>query len=134
MKMSLILVCIVFLACSLSEVNQRGTLKSKIVDMDNLMRHDTLNYTAMRSMVETIDSSLHRSDVKTFDNGLWSSVIRFKWNYDSSVVMIYAKKNYAKGFKREVLIHIGDSVLFLHRFDASAETPSSDYSFRLFDG
>jgi hypothetical protein len=44
------------------------------------------------------------------------ATVNYQWNADSTIVLLRTHKVFKKGFNREVIVHAGDSILFVHRF------------------
>src|SRR5690606_24345439 len=104
-------------------------LSRQLTRLDSIFNLLDMNYEVLDRTILAIDSSFIHVDSRTFDDPLWKSFITYKWSVDSSVIMIRSKKNYDVGFKREVALHINDSMLFLHRFEVGPALDTPGYNF-----
>lgn len=67
-------------------------------------------------LLEAINESFNHFEKKELSYDKWNTAVTYKWNADSSVVMVLSNKRLAQGFRRETFLHLGDSVMFVHRF------------------
>ena len=70
----------------------------------------------MMILLKHINESFNHLEKKELSYDKWRTSVTYKWNADSSVAMVASNKTLAKGFRREVFLHVGDTVMFVHRF------------------
>lgn len=85
-------------------------------NMDNLLRRGTFRYDSMKWYLSSLREGFVNHTHKELAYDAWKTNVTYRWTTDSSTVLIYANKRYPVGFSRELIVHSGDSVLFVHRF------------------
>lgn len=85
----------------------------------------------MKFFLREINRSFRNGDSKELSYDKWKTSVVYKWNADSSLVLVVSNKALPHGFRREVFLHAGDSVMFVHRFSTEplGMGNTSDYSF-----
>lgn len=91
-------------------------LAKDIRDMDTFLRRPSFHYDSLEAFITNMQETLIHDEQKELSYDAWKTSVTYRWNADSSIVMIEARKVYPVGFSRETIVHTGDSILFVHRF------------------
>ena len=118
MRNFLLLSFCVFISCSTPGEKE---LTANLLALDEVLRRPVVEYKKIESDLLSINKSLMHEEYKVFNNGAWETLARFKWNQDSSIVMVSSWKKHKDGFKREIILNVKDSILFVKRLDALTE-------------
>ena len=84
--------------------------------LDRILRQQNFRYDSMRICLREIEKDFIHTETKHTGFEARTSTVRYLWNADSTITMIRSRKTFPVGFNREVIIHAGDSILFIHRF------------------
>lgn len=87
--------------------------------LDSVLRHQPFEFESMLSQLRVLSENLPHSETRETSYDAWRTKVNYRWNADSSLVMIQAYKGVPKGFSREVMVHAGDSILFVYRFSTT---------------
>ncbi|HET9487584.1 MAG TPA: hypothetical protein VFO54_09120 [Chryseosolibacter sp.] len=85
-------------------------------NFDGFLRFRPFQYDSMKIYLAKVDHGFDHSASKELSYESWKTSVAYKWNADSSLTRINSLKHFPIGFSREVIIHSGDSILFIHRF------------------
>ena len=84
--------------------------------MDAFMRRTSFHYDSMQAMLNGVGQALIHRDDRALSYDAWKTSVTYRWNGDSTITMIQSKKTFPVGFRRETILHCGDSILLVHRF------------------
>ena len=84
-------------------------------NFDGFLRFRPFQYDSMKNYLAKVDHGFDHSASKELIYESWKTSVTYKWNADSSLTRINSLKHFPIGFSREVIIHSGDSILFIHR-------------------
>lgn len=85
----------------------------------------------MKFLLSGVNTSFANAENKTLELNHWKTSVTYKWNADSSLVLVVSNKDLAHGFRREVFLHSGDTLMFVYRFSTEPLGMGNtlDYSF-----
>jgi hypothetical protein len=101
---------------SCKKVKSDATLANDFRKMDSFLRRDSYRYDSMNFYLGKIGENFVHWQKKELTFEERKATVEYRWNSDSSLTMLNAHKVFDKGFNRELIIHAGDSILFIHRF------------------
>jgi hypothetical protein len=110
------LTCLALFLGSCKKEKSETELDRDFRRLDAFLRTRQFDYDSLKIYLHKIEENLIHAEDKQVSYEVWKTLVSYKWNSDSSLVFIYASKTFPVGFSREVIIHSGDSVLFIHRF------------------
>lgn len=84
--------------------------------MDSFLRSTAFQYDSLQMYEAKVAENFVHSVTKELSYEERKAMVVYRWNTDSSVVFLHAHKIFRKGFNRELIVHAGDSILFIHRF------------------
>jgi hypothetical protein len=113
--LAVILVPALFLNACKKEKSD-ATLAKDFRNMDSFLRSDSYQYDSMNFCIAKIAGNFVHWQKKELSLDERKATVEYRWNSDSSLTMLNAHKIFDKGFNREVIMHAGDSILFIHRF------------------
>jgi len=108
--------CIGLSLTSCKKEKSEADLGKDFGTLDSFMRKPKFFYDSLKPYLAEIEADLVHADTKRTSYDRWTTTVDYKWNSDSTITWIRAYKTYPIGFSREIFIHCGDSILFLHRF------------------
>ena len=118
----LVAILLIFVSCSVPEKElKEEQLGKSLTTLDNLLRKEQFNYNIVKKALLDVESNFPNSEHKSFNNGMWETEATFKFNSDSSIVMINSNKKSKNGFKREAIICFKDSILLVDTFEVLTE-------------
>lgn len=92
------------------------TLLNDFRKMDLFLRAAPFRYDSMQMYEAKLAENFVHSASKELRYEQRKATVDFLWNTDRSLVLLKSHKIFRKGFNREVIVHAGDSILFIHRF------------------
>lgn len=120
-----IITLILLYSCGTTETKEQN-LKKEVLTLDSMMRSPEFNEYGLRETLKRIEINLTRNDKVLNDrNENWIINADIKYNQDSSIVFIRTNEKWKQGFQRQVVIHIGDSVLYTNKFSVLTEDNDS---------
>lgn len=84
--------------------------------MDAFLRSGDFDYDSMKIYEAMLNENLVHSLTKELRYEERKATVNYQWNADSTIVLLRTHKVFPKGFNRELIAHVGDSILFVHRF------------------
>ena len=98
---------------------------------ETYLRTFPFNLDSMQLLLSGLKNNLALSTIKKISFEALSTTVNYRWDPDSSITVVSARKNFPRGFSREEIVHAGDTVLIIHRFSTEPldiENPE-DYTF-----
>ncbi len=111
-----ILLCSALLVTSCKIKKSETALVEDFRNMDTFFRTRPFRYDSMKILVARVAGNFVHAEDKKLTYDARKATVSYQWNSDSSITFLNANKIFHKGFSREVIIHAGDSILFIHRF------------------
>ena len=128
MKNVLPFILLILCACNSDTNTGQSTIEDLINQLDKTAKVETFNESKVKELLPLININLTNSEVKNRDleNGIgWTTNATFKWNADSSIIMIQSTKAHVNGFKRETILNVADSLILIIRFETLTEDQAS---------
>jgi len=108
-------------SCSKTDRTTSDTVVDTVlIEFDNYLKSGLIDSDHIDNYINRIETNLVKLDKKKYQ-GQWTTRATFKFNSDSSVTLIKSDKTWRDGHKKEVIIHIGDSILFIKHFEVLTE-------------
>ena len=118
---------LILFACGPMEDRSSDAVKMELVRLDSVVRYERFNLDNIENILTAVQLNLPNKKDRTFSNGMWATKATFRFDHDSTVVMIIAKKVSSRGFKNEVILNLNDTALFVRRFEVLTDDPAVGY-------
>jgi hypothetical protein len=112
----IVLAGIIVFFYSCEKKRTEANLKTDLTSLDMFLRNRPFHYDSMKIYLAHIAEAFVHRESRELSYDAWKTSVTWKWNTDSPITMIHAKKFFPVGFSREMILHSGDSTLFVHRF------------------
>jgi hypothetical protein len=119
-------------ACTNYETVREEKLRMKLNQLDELLKEKQVSVSDLASTVVELRSNFRNSSDTSINDSIGTAQIRFYWNSDSSIAMILSTKKDKHWFKRETIVHINDSILFINRFLVGESVDTTGLTFMEF--
>ena len=101
---------------SCNKKKREADLSTDLGKVDQFLRRGTFDYDSLLTYVAALRDNFTHAERKQKAYEVWHTTVDYKWNADSSIILVNAYKTYPIGFSRETIIHVRDSLLLVHRF------------------
>lgn len=129
MKKLLIAFTLLLFCCVTADTKREEQLSKSLKILDGLLREENFKYDELINSLASLDQNFANSTSKKNNTELVKTKVNYEWNGDSTISMIRSNKFFSEGFKKEVAIHINDSILIIHMFNVQIDNDTSGFTF-----
>lgn len=98
-------------------------LQKKAIEFDKLLRKDDFQLCMITENFHGIEDELKKHSTLTINQPDRACNIYYKWNCDSSLVLVKSSKKIGKEFKREIIFNFSDTSIVISRFHSWPGNP-----------